>query len=506
MTCEECIDNKMSVFSVLTPEQKETLKKANSSQNFKKGEIIFKEGDKPTGLLWISEGKVKIFNEGVGGREQIVRMAKPVGFIGYRALFAEENHTATAVAIEDCVSCVVDKESVFRVMRSNADLSMSVIQSFASELGFSHDRTVTLTQKHIRGRLAESLIFLKDTYGYEDDNTTIKIYLSREDVANLSNMTTSNAIRTLSTFAQEGVIAIDGRKIRILDLVWLLHLLPEWFLFRISDLLYFLMYHVAGYRKKVVADNLRMAFPECDPARIKSISRKFYHHFSDLILESGICHFYSESKALRRIKYRNPELLNDLYSKGKMVMAVTGHYGNWEYLNTLALASDYPVAAIYKPLNIKQIDGMIKRNRTRFGVMVYPMEKISRKLIDHFQKKDPVMTIFLADQRPLLKNVQYWTKFMGLDTPLYLGTEKLARKLDAAVGFLKIHKVKRGRDEGEVELVCENPNELDSYEITNRHVHILEKLITEEPQYWLWSHRRWKHRLEDFKEIKANET
>ena len=170
------------------------------------------------GLMILAEGKVKIFKEGVGGREQIVRMAKPVGFIGYRALFAEENHTATAVAIEDCVSCIVDKEAVYRVIRSNAELSMSIIRSFASELGFSHVRTVTLTQKHIRGRLAESLIFLKDTYGHEDDGKTIKIYLSREDVANLSNMTTSNAIRTLSTFAQEGVISIDGRKIRILDL------------------------------------------------------------------------------------------------------------------------------------------------------------------------------------------------------------------------------------------------------------------------------------------------
>ena len=103
-------------------------------------------------------------------------------------------------------------------MRSNPELSISIVKSFATELGFSNDRTVTLTQKHIRGRLAESLIFLKDTYGYEDDEKTIKIYLSREDVANLSNMTTSNAIRTLSTFAQEEVISIDGRKIRILDL------------------------------------------------------------------------------------------------------------------------------------------------------------------------------------------------------------------------------------------------------------------------------------------------
>ncbi len=215
---DDCIDNPKSVFTVLTPKEKEFLKQNYSCAIYKKSEIIFKEGDKPMGLMILAEGKVKIFKEGVGGREQIVRMANPLGFIGYRALFAEENHTATAVAIEDSVSCIVDRESVYRVMRSNAELSMSIIRSFAAELGFSHDRTVTLTQKHIRGRLAESLIFLKNTYGCEDDGLTIKIYLSREDVANLSNMTTSNAIRTLSTFAQEGVISIDGRKIRILDL------------------------------------------------------------------------------------------------------------------------------------------------------------------------------------------------------------------------------------------------------------------------------------------------
>ena len=218
MTCEECIDNKMSVFSVLSPEEKDLLSKNNSSHHYKKGEIIFKEGDTPTGLLWIAEGKVKIFKEGVGGREQIVRMAKPVGFIGYRALFAEEHHHATAVAIEDSNICTIERETIYKLLRSNSELCLSIIKAFATELGFSNNRTVTLTQKHIRGRLAESLIFLKDTYGFEDDSSTIKIYLSREDIANLSNMTTSNAIRTLSTFASEGVIGIDGRKIRIQDL------------------------------------------------------------------------------------------------------------------------------------------------------------------------------------------------------------------------------------------------------------------------------------------------
>jgi CRP-like cAMP-binding protein len=216
--CNNCIENKLSVFSVLTPDEMILLKKNYICQEYKKGDIIFKEGDKPAGLICLSEGKVKVFKEGVGGREQIVRMAKPVGFIGYRALFAEEMHTATAVAIEDSVICIIHKETIYKLLRSNPELCLSIIKAFATELGFSNNRTVTLTQKHIRGRLAESLIFLKDTYGFEDDNCTIKIYLSREDIANLSNMTTSNAIRTLSSFAGEGVIGIDGRKIKILDL------------------------------------------------------------------------------------------------------------------------------------------------------------------------------------------------------------------------------------------------------------------------------------------------
>jgi CRP/FNR family transcriptional regulator, polysaccharide utilization system transcription regulator len=216
--CNEFLEDKKSIFSVLTSEQKEILKAGLNASFYKRGDYIFKEGDKPVGLICLSEGKVKVFKEGVGGREQIVRMAKPIGFIGYRALFAEENHHASAVTIEDSTICIVDRETLYKLLRMNSDLSLSIIKAFATELGFSYFRTVTLTQKHIRGRLAESLLFLKDTYGFEKDEKTLKVYLSREDIANLSNMTTSNAIRTLSAFSSEGVIAIDGRKIRILDI------------------------------------------------------------------------------------------------------------------------------------------------------------------------------------------------------------------------------------------------------------------------------------------------
>jgi len=282
--------------------------------------------------------------------------------------------------------------------------------------------------------------------------------------------------------------------------VWLLHLLPERILFLLSDLFFLLMYHVAGYRKKVVYKNLEKAFPEYDKDEIRRIAKKFFHHLSDLMLESAVSHFYSESKALKKITYKNPELLNELHGKGKQVMAVLGHYGNWEYLSSLGLAIDYPVVAIFKPLRNKYFDRMVTRNRNTFGVITVPMERITRKLFEYHKSNTPVLTLFLGDQRPRYHQIQYWTRFMGRDTPVFLGTEKMAMKLDAAVVFLKIRKLKRGRYEVEAELICESPKNLKPFEITNRHVAILEDLIREEPAYWLWSHKRWKHSYERFKQ------
>ena len=215
--CEEVIDHGNSVFSVLSEKEKELVKKNIRFSTYRKGDYIFKSGDTPEGLLCLADGEAKIYKDGVGGRYQIIRMASSAGFIGYRALFAEQNHTASAIAIDDTVTFVLPKEHVSKLIKSNADFSFGIIKAFATEMGVLYNRTVTLTQKHIRGRLAESILFLKNTYGIEHDGKTIKMYLSREDLANLSNMTTSNAIRTLSAFSQEEVISLNGRKIAIQD-------------------------------------------------------------------------------------------------------------------------------------------------------------------------------------------------------------------------------------------------------------------------------------------------
>lgn len=195
----------------------QSIKKSHEVINYARGASIFLEGEKPESLLCLIEGKVKIYQEGVGGREQILRMAQPQGFIGYRALFAEEDYAASARALEDCVVVSIPKIVLNQIMANNPMFTKKMMMLMAKELGFANRRTVALTQKHVRARLADSLLFLKETYGYEDDGKTIHAYLSRQDIAGLSNMTTSNAIRTLSNFASEGILDVRGRRIKIRD-------------------------------------------------------------------------------------------------------------------------------------------------------------------------------------------------------------------------------------------------------------------------------------------------
>lgn len=201
----------------LTEEQRILLAQNFTIQKYKKNETIYCEGETPTHLMCLLTGKVKIYKDGVGGRSQIIRVIKSHEYFAYRAYFAEEDYVTAAAAFEPCTICLIPMPTIISLIQENAELAMFFIRQLSIDLGISDERTVSLTQKHIRGRLAESLLFLKDTYGVEEDQCTLSIYLSREDLANLSNMTTSNAIRTLSNFAAEKLIIIDGRKIKLIE-------------------------------------------------------------------------------------------------------------------------------------------------------------------------------------------------------------------------------------------------------------------------------------------------
>ena len=217
LTEAEIAESIPDLWQPLTETQRAYLAQNFTIQKYKKNEVIYCEGETPQYLMCLLSGKVKIYKDGVGGRSQIIRVVKNKEYFAYRAYFAEENFVTAAAAFEPCTMCLVPMPVVIELVRENADLAMFFIRQLSKDLGIADSRTVNLTQKHIRGRLAESLLFLKDTYGLEEDGCTISIYLSREDLANLSNMTTSNAIRTLSNFAAEKLIIIDGRKIKIVE-------------------------------------------------------------------------------------------------------------------------------------------------------------------------------------------------------------------------------------------------------------------------------------------------
>ena len=215
---EEYLDKISDMLDTLTEEQRDILTDHISVIKYKKNDIIYKEGDLPTNLLCLVSGKVKIYKDGVGGRPQIMRVLGETEYFAYRAYMADEPFITAAAAFEPCVVLKIPLGIVTKMIQENAHLGWFFIQKLAHDLGQSDERTVNLTQKHIRGRLAESLLFLKDSYGLEEDGSTLSIYMSREDLANLSKMTTSNAIRTLSAFAGEKLVAIDGRKIKFMNL------------------------------------------------------------------------------------------------------------------------------------------------------------------------------------------------------------------------------------------------------------------------------------------------
>ena len=215
---EKVINEDMAeIWSLLSQEEKRAVAENLVIHTFKKNQLIYAEGDDPEYLWVLFKGKVKKTKEGVGGRVQILRLIRPVQYFGYRAYFAEQPYISSATAIEPSMIGAVPLSLVRQLIQNNINLAWFFIKELSHNLGGSDTRIVNLTQKHIRGRLAEAIIVLLDNYGYEEDNSTLKIYMAREDLANLSNMTPSNAIRTLSTFVNEKILVVDGRRIKIVN-------------------------------------------------------------------------------------------------------------------------------------------------------------------------------------------------------------------------------------------------------------------------------------------------
>jgi len=275
---------------------------------------------------------------------------------------------------------------------------------------------------------------------------------------------------------------------------WLIALLPLRCLYLISDLLFVVICYVVRYRRKVVMENLRNSFPEKTEKERRLIARKFYRFFCDLFVETLKVANIDTPQIHRRMRYSNPEVFDDLYRKGKQIFFVPGHYGNWEWLATLETTIPYHHATLYKPLKNKVIDKFIYNMRTKYGTDAIPSISAIRAINQYRNENRLTSLCFLSDQSPPSKAIDYWTTFLNQDTPVYLGIEKLAKRYNAAVLYYEIRRVKRGYYEVDVTIITENAAETADFQITNRHVALLEESIRRNPQYWLWSHRRWKHK------------
>lgn len=205
------------LWATLTEEERQHVISRIQVIHYSKNEMIHYDGEESSHMGMLVHGKVRIYKEGIGQRQQIIRLLKPFDIYGYRACVANDPYNSNASAFEDCEIYRLSREDFVRLLRENGAFCYEVTRMMAKDLAISEIQTVNLTQKHIRGRLAESLLHLIKSYGYEVDGKTIAMQLPREDLANMSNMTTSNAIRTLSQFAQEGLIEINGRSIKILN-------------------------------------------------------------------------------------------------------------------------------------------------------------------------------------------------------------------------------------------------------------------------------------------------
>lgn len=283
-------------------------------------------------------------------------------------------------------------------------------------------------------------------------------------------------------------------RIAYFAIVFPLSLLPLWVLYRFADLFYLILIVFSPYRKSVISDNIRRSFPELTLEEQKAIRRKFYRHFSDLLIE-GIKNLSIRKDELqKRFKVKNPEVMTELHRQNKSVLLVSGHYGNWEWLIT-SQAFLFPQRAvgIGMPLTSKFWDKKVNERRERFGMTVVHSKNFKTELTN--SNSSPIAVLTLSDQSPPDSRKSYWTKFLNQDTAVLFGTEQMAHEFDLSVVYFSVNKIKRGHYEMTLELLVDDSVSFNWGEITELHTKKLEHTIRQRPELWLWSHKRWKREM-----------
>jgi len=282
--------------------------------------------------------------------------------------------------------------------------------------------------------------------------------------------------------------------ILIYPFLWLISILPFRLLYLLSDSLYILFYHIVRYRKKVVKENLELIFPEKTNQERIIIMKKFYHHLCDMMVESIKSLTISESEMKKRFTFSNIEEILKHGKNNRSIVLMCGHYANFEWIFILQKHVNAKGYAIYKRLTNKYFDALIKRIRAKYNSHLITTKETIPILIKSKKLGELTINGFAADQSPKVKKAFHWNGFMGIKVPIHTGAEMIAKKLDMSVVFFGVRKVKRGFYETTFTTITDNPSSFKNYEITDIYLKLVEAQIQEAPEYYLWTHKRWKHK------------
>lgn len=277
-------------------------------------------------------------------------------------------------------------------------------------------------------------------------------------------------------------------------LLWLFSMLPMRVLYFISDIIYFIGYYLIAYRKQVVRQNLELSFPNKSKKELKIIEKRTFQHFIDVFMETIKSFTISEKELKHRVLLTNPELPDAYFNKNQSVVFLSGHYANWEWVSSVVETSiKYNLSVAYKKLSNKYFDKLIKRQRNKFGVTVVQTREFYPYILSNLKNKNFQAYGFIADQSPKLKQIKYWGNFMGVEVPIINGPEIIARKLNLPVFYFQTERVKRGYYQSTFILLEENPKKAELNQITDHYILELEKQIRKNPEYYFWTHKRFKH-------------
>lgn len=261
----------------------------------------------------------------------------------------------------------------------------------------------------------------------------------------------------------------------------------------ISDFAFLLLYYVFGYRKKVVIANLKLVFPEKSNAEIMKICKAFYKHLADMILEAVKSMTISESEMMKRFKFKNLDIIHNFEKEKRSTMIMCAHYGSWEWLFIIQKYVSCKGFGIYKPLSNIYFDKLIRKIRARYNTTLIPARAAIETITNSVNNGEVSINGFVSDQSPKITKARHWLSFMGKEVPVHTGAEMLAKKLNMGVAFFNVERIKRGYYQATFQCITDEPNKFNDYEITDRFFKLVEKQIYEAPQYYLWTHKRWKH-------------